>query len=93
MGCMVLQIPIALIIPIAPISPINQHTSLKKSSKILLFFQKWNILLISRIFAKMQNFQTLKNQLVAKWIIIANYFVGKDIRKKNGIPVQNGLNR
>ena len=66
MGCMVLQIPIALIIPIAPISPINQRTSLKKSSKILLFFQKWNILLISRIFAKMQFFQTLKNQLVAK---------------------------
>ena len=93
MGCMVLQIPLALIIPITPISPINQRTSLKKSSKILLFFQKWNILLISRIFAKMQNFQTLKNQLVAKWIIIVNYFVGKDIRKKNRIPVQNGLNR
>ena len=41
----------------------------------------------------MQNFKRSNNQAIIKYVIIANYFVEENIRKKNRDVAQNGLNR
>ena len=66
---------------------------LKKLQKFSLFSRKSYILLITHHFAETWIFQTIINQCVTKYVIIAIYFVVENIRKKNRNEAQKGLNR
>ena len=76
-----------------PYNPYKSALSLKNLKKNSLFSRKQYTLLITRYFAESRNFQTAINQHVTKWVIIANYFVAENIRKKNSNAAQNRLNR